>query len=384
MSDLLKNIDTGTMLAGTGKLEVLLFTLGKDNRTGREETFGINAFRVREVMRIPALTRIPEMPLSVEGMVSLRGVLVPVTDLARFIGIETDCKPEPMIITEYDGQMQGFLVRAVDNILHLDRSATREPPAMLQAEMGGLVTAITELNDGRLVMMLDAESVLAETGRFDNDEMVFKDVQSPGKESTVFLSDDPLAARDQIPRTSGVMQAKMSHGGANPDGGQDGIPDQNDSRTRPSGSGKLEILLFRLGNNEKFGINVLKVKEVCPTANITRTPNMPNGMDGIVLLHGHVMPVLNLATFMGMHPHQKNRTMLVTESNNHIVGLLVQRVNRVVRVDSDKVRATKRMLPDQGALVTAIIEMEDGSLVSILDMEHILAKAFGEAAVGNI
>src|SRR4030065_397760 len=110
MSDLLKNIDTGTMLAGTGKLEILMFTLGTDNRTGREETFGINAFRVREVMRIPALTRIPEMPLSVEGMVSLRGVLVPVTDLARFIGIETDCKPETMIITEYDGQMHGVLV----------------------------------------------------------------------------------------------------------------------------------------------------------------------------------------------------------------------------------------------------------------------------------
>src|SRR4030065_722398 len=148
MSDLLKNIDTGTMLAGTGKLEILMFTLGTDNRTGREETFGINAFRVREVMRIPALTRIPEMPLSVEGMVSLRGVLVPVTDLAKFIGIETDCKPETMIITEYDGQMQGFLVRSVDNILHLDRSATREPPAMLQAEMGGLVTAVTEVSDG--------------------------------------------------------------------------------------------------------------------------------------------------------------------------------------------------------------------------------------------
>src|SRR4030066_681345 len=138
MSDLLKNSEPGTMLAGTGKLEILMFTLGKDNRTGREETFGINAFRVREVMRIPALTRIPEMPLSVEGMVSLRGVLVPGIDLAKFIGIETDCKPETMIITEYDGQMQGLLVTAVENILHMDRSATREPPGILLAEMGGL------------------------------------------------------------------------------------------------------------------------------------------------------------------------------------------------------------------------------------------------------
>ena len=384
MSDLLKNIDARTRLAETSKLEILMFTLGKDNRTGREDIFGINAFNVSEVMRIPAITRIPEMPLSVEGMVSLRGVLVPVTDLARFIGIETDCKPETMIITEYDGQTQGLLVTAVENILHMDRSATREPPAILLAEMGGLVTAITELNDGRLLMMLDVESILAETGHFDNGEMVFKNVQPLGKERTVFNADDFPAARNHIPLTPGVMQAKMSHGEDKMDGGQDGMPDQNDARTRPAGSGNMEILLFSLGGNEKFGINVFKVKEVCPAGKITRTPNMPNGMDGIVLLHGHVMPVLNLASFMGMHPHEKHRTMMVTEFNNHIVGFLVQRVDRVIRVDSDKVRATEGMLSDKGALITAIIELEDGSLISILDAEHILANAFGEAVAGNV
>jgi len=77
MSELLKRIDARTKLAGANKLEILLFTLGKDMNTGRKETFGINVFKVREVMRIPAITRAPDMPPSVEGMVSLRGVLVP-------------------------------------------------------------------------------------------------------------------------------------------------------------------------------------------------------------------------------------------------------------------------------------------------------------------
>ncbi len=120
MSDLLKSIDARTKLAGTNKLEILMFSLGKDTRTNREETFGINVFKVREVMRIPAITRAPEMPSSVEGMVSLRGALVPVIDLAKHVGIATDCKPEIMIVTEYNGHTQGFLVRAVDNILRLD------------------------------------------------------------------------------------------------------------------------------------------------------------------------------------------------------------------------------------------------------------------------
>ena len=80
MSELLKSIDARTKLAGTNKLEILLFSLGTNSITGRRETFGINVFKVREVMRTPPITSAPEMPASVEGMVSLRGVLVPVVD----------------------------------------------------------------------------------------------------------------------------------------------------------------------------------------------------------------------------------------------------------------------------------------------------------------
>jgi two-component system chemotaxis response regulator CheV len=111
MSDLLRNIDARTKLAGTNKLEILMFSLGLDNRTGREETFGINVFKVREVMRIPKITRAPEMPPSVEGMVSLRGALVPVVDLAKYTGIQTDDKAEIMIVTEYNGHTQVFWSR---------------------------------------------------------------------------------------------------------------------------------------------------------------------------------------------------------------------------------------------------------------------------------
>jgi len=209
MSELLKNIDGRTKLAGTNKLEILMFSLGKDVRSNREETFGINVFKVREVMRIPEITRAPDMPASVEGMVSLRSVLVPVIDLAKYIGIETDGKPEIMIVTEYNGQTQGFLVKAVDNILRLDWSAMRVPPAMLLAELGGLVTAVTELKDGRLVMMMDVEKVLSETTRYDED-LIFKTVQPLGRERMVFFVDDSSVARKQIARTLDAMQVKYA------------------------------------------------------------------------------------------------------------------------------------------------------------------------------
>jgi two-component system chemotaxis response regulator CheV len=205
MSELLRNIDERTKLAGTNKLEILMFTLGLDNSSGRREIFGINVFKVREVMRIPPITRAPEMPAAVEGMVSLRGVLVPVIDLAKYTGVQTDTKPEIMIVTEYNGHTQGFLVDAVDTILRLDWSSMKVPPDMLNNQMGGLVTAVTELTDGRLVMMMDVEKVLAETGQM-NDDIALKSVK-PISESgrTVFFADDSSVARKQIVSTLDAM-----------------------------------------------------------------------------------------------------------------------------------------------------------------------------------
>lgn len=205
MSELLKSIDARTKLAGTNKLEILLFTLGQDARNGRKETFGINVFKVREVMRTPPITSAPEMPASVEGMVSLRGALVPVVDLAKYAGVQTESPRDIMIVTEYNGHTQGFLVEAVDTILRLDWSQMRVPPEMLVAEMGGLVTAVTELRDNRLVMMMDVEKVLSETSRYD-DEFQFRTIRPIDRpDCTVLFADDSIVARKQIQRTLDAM-----------------------------------------------------------------------------------------------------------------------------------------------------------------------------------
>ncbi len=205
MSELLKNIDARTRLAGTNKLEILLFSLGTDLRTGREETFGINVFKVREVMRTPQITAAPDMPNAVKGMVSLRGILVPVVDLADFVGMQTENHREIMIVTEYNGHTQGFLVQSVDTILRLDWAKMRVPPEMLMANLGGLVTAVTELQDGRLVMMLDVERILSETAKYD-DDMIFNQIQPLGKEGlTILYADDSSVARGQIERTLNAL-----------------------------------------------------------------------------------------------------------------------------------------------------------------------------------
>lgn len=208
MSELLKRIDARTKLAGSNKLEMLLFSLGKDERTGREETFGINVFKVREVMRIPQITHAPDMPPSVEGMVSLRGALVPVVDLLKYVGIQNPKKPEIMVVTEYNGHTQGFLVESVDTILRIDWSSMKVPPEMLTAQMGGLITAVTELKDGRIVMMMDVEKILAETSNYADESALASIKPITTENRTIFFADDSMVARKQIEGTLNALGVK--------------------------------------------------------------------------------------------------------------------------------------------------------------------------------
>ena len=162
------------------------------------------------------------------------------------------------------------------------------------------------------------------------------------------------------------------------------ILDAVDERTNLAGSNKMEILLFSIGSNETFGINVFKVKEVTRAVTITKTPNMPRGLDGIASLRGHVMPVLNLASFMNLGNPAEQKVMMVAEYSRHVLGFLVRDVDRIVRVDWDKVHAADGMSSQNGNLITAITELPNGTLVSILDVEQILSTAFGEDVVGKI
>ena len=209
MSELMQSVDERTSLAGANRLEVLLFSLGKDLGSGREEVFGINVFKVREVMHVPEIARAPEMPESVEGMVSLRGVTIPVINLTKYCGISVDDKPTIMIITEYNKHVQGFLVHSVDSIQRLAWEEVKAPPSMMASQHAGLVTAVTEVAGRGLVMIMDVEKVLSETAGFYDDDSIYEGIPTADNaDTTVLFADDSSVARGQISRTLKKMGVK--------------------------------------------------------------------------------------------------------------------------------------------------------------------------------
>ncbi len=164
-----------------------------------------------------------------------------------------------------------------------------------------------------------------------------------------------------------------------------GILDSVDARTKLAGSNTMELLLFSLGTAETFGINVFKVREITRTPNITRAPNLPAGVEGVVSLRGSIIPVIALGKLIGLEGATcSNATMMVTEFSRHVQAFLIDRVDRIARVEWERVRAPDSMLVGRGSSITAVTELPNGKLASVLDVEHVLEQVYGEPDVPQL
>lgn len=191
--NLLATVDERTNLAGTNKMELLLF------KVGSPETYGINVFKVKEVIRKVDITQAPESPPYVVGMASLRGVLVPVVDLIAACGNPPPASSPIMIVTEFSGALQAFLVEAVETIIRVDWSDIHQPPSMLSHK--SKLTGVTKLADGRLASILDVEQILHTISGKDTvaelANAVVVDAAMP-PDAKLFFVDDSSFARTQL------------------------------------------------------------------------------------------------------------------------------------------------------------------------------------------
>lgn len=190
--DLLDRIDQRTRLAGHNRLALLLFRLGS------RQLFGVNVFKVQEVLPRPPLFTLPQLPLAFAGAADVRGRSVPVLDLARAIGHRGEDADDPryLVVTEFNRSVQGFLVAGVDRIVNVAVEQIQPPP-----ELGGesnYLTGVTRHN-GELIQLIDVESVLAESMPRHSDVGALTALPTGGGgPREVLVVDDSRVARNQI------------------------------------------------------------------------------------------------------------------------------------------------------------------------------------------
>ncbi|BBA32607.1 response regulator receiver modulated CheW protein [Methylocaldum marinum] len=202
MASVLEGVDQRTRLAGHNRLELLLFKLGGNQR------FGINVFKVQEVIRRPPLSQLPKSNPVICGVAHLRGRTIPVMDLAMAIRGQ----PQPrdgsgyVIITEYNRSTQGFLVSAVDRIINMGWQEIQPPPNGTGRE--SYLTAVTQ-HDQELIEVIDVEKVMKEVmggSERVSDGVIDGNAQLPRQH--VLVVDDSAVARNQILRVLGQLEVE--------------------------------------------------------------------------------------------------------------------------------------------------------------------------------
>jgi len=151
---LLEKVEQHTRLAGHNRVAMLLFRLGD------EQLFGINVFKVREVLRRPPLERMPGVHALLAGSCDYRGQTIPVIDLAAALGYAPlrDVASAHLMVTEFSRSVQGFLVADLQRMVQCAGETLVAPPSNLG--FGARVNAVTRI-DGALMAVVDVEHVLA-------------------------------------------------------------------------------------------------------------------------------------------------------------------------------------------------------------------------------
>ncbi len=191
---LLESVENQTQLAGHNRVAMLLFRLGD------AMLFGINVFKVREVLRKPPLERLPGAPALLAGSCDYRGKTIAVIDLGLAMGYPslTALDSAHLVTTEFSRSVQGFLVADVQRIVHCRGEALEAPSAALG--FGGRVSAVTRI-DGQLMAVIDVEQVLISLD--DPVVEISHRLQQAGEQTSkrplrILVVDDSLVARQRL------------------------------------------------------------------------------------------------------------------------------------------------------------------------------------------
>ena len=203
MKSVHQEVDERSNLTGTNKFELLLFRLGGDANGEHSELFGINVFKIREIVAMPTITKVAGAPEHVLGVVNLRGQIIQVLDLPGIAGVTPRTGLNIMLVTEFARTTQAFAVESVEEIVRLDWSQVMSAE---HSAGSGMVTSIARLEpvDGeqaRLAQVLDVETILRNLSPEAHTENIEQAVGGkmklkPG--AVILAADDSVVARALI------------------------------------------------------------------------------------------------------------------------------------------------------------------------------------------
>jgi purine-binding chemotaxis protein CheW len=307
-----------------------------------EETYGISIEDVRQIIRVPKITRVPKMPDYVLGMTNLRGEVLPLVDLSMRMGYEHPCEhgeDTRVIVVDKKGILTGLIVESVNEVKSTELHDIDKFPEILNAGVDKkFISGILKVADGGHVSIIQI---------INTDEII--DIEAASKQ---LEKNGSLVKREKT--------AEESHGGV--------IDEQR-------------FISFNITSQE-YAIEIHKINEIIWMPEVTSVPGLPKYVLGIFSLRGQVIPLLSLHDKFGMKLKTDAETtrVVIVDISNVLVAFAADRVNAVLSVEDSLIEEPPKIYEDDDSEVSAVLKLDKGKrLVMVLEPEHLIDDAELEA-----
>lgn len=306
------------------------------------EYYGIPIDEVRQIIRLPKVTRVPKMPPFVLGISNLRGSVLPIIDLSLRLGYPEPCvnsEDTRVIVTERRGLEIGFVVESVSEVKATESGSYEDFPELPGGSADKkFITGILKMHtkDGtRLVQVLDSQELVNIEGlkRYADDDLIQK----------------PAAAKNEL------QYREIS-----------------DFR---------RFISFEI-DGHAYAVEIHKINEIIRLPEYVGVPGSDSSMLGLFSLRGIVMPLLSLHRKFGkkdMAENEDTRAVII-EVRGTKFGFMADKVNEVLSVPETAIEEPPKAFSGKGSEISAIIKAEQGErLIMILETEEILESTEAEA-----
>ena len=306
------------------ELPYVTFTLGM-------ESFGLDLKLVEEIIEVPSITKVPDAPPYVMGVICLRDQVLPLLDFIQLLNVEPATKPaeEPMVILLTFGQAKlGIVVDGIQEIIRIREGDVLPPP-----------------------------QTLSET-------------ESKNLEGVVLRSDRMVSLLKVLDIITGEDQAKIAAMSSNL---------IKDTKEEISDTHELPLVIFRLGP-EAYSLRLHEVREIIMVGNITPVPRAPAFIEGVLNLRGEVMPVIDLRERFGLDRQKPTglSRIIITPIGGVSTGLVVDAVDEVKSVDHRRLEDPPRVTAvGANAFIEKVARTEEG-VVFLLNVQRLLTDVEGQ------
>jgi purine-binding chemotaxis protein CheW len=327
---------TGINNSSNAERQLVTFLLGEDE-------FGADIMDVKEIIRVPDITKVPNAPGYVEGACNLRGNVLPIIDGRTRFNLERKAKDENsrVLVIDVDGRATGVVVDKVSEVMRVSTSDIEETPHIVKGVDSDYLNGVVKLDNGnRLVMLLDVVKALNINSAVKN-KIKGKTESSKKNNSLINSTDDESIDEEQL-------------------------------------------VSFLIGK-EEYAIGIMKVKEIIRVPQIVKVPNCETYIEGVVSIRNNLLPIINLRTYFGIEPMNDNdhTRILVVDMGSFTAGIKVDKISEVLRVPTSIIQIPPKFSTQSGDQLKGIAKLNNGKrMILILEPSKLISEDIVSAISG--